>query len=407
RAPGSSGASFGSSVFNLMNAIMGSGILGLAYAMASTGILGFCVLLLLVACLASYSIHLLLKLCDQTAITSYEDLGFRAFQHPGKVLVACTILVQNVGAMSTYMFIIKSELPAAITNFLPEQHSGAPWYLDGRLLLVIVTVCIVLPLALLPKIGFLGYSSSLSFLFMVYFAVVIVVKKWSIPCPLPSNGTVSLMQFDNSTDCVPKLLTISSKSAYAVPTMAFSFLCHTAVLPIYCELRRPSKRRMQNVVNSGITLSFLVYLLSALFGYLTFYGQVDSELLMSYGRFQPRDPLVMSVRLAILLAVLLTVPLIHFPARKAVVLLLHPGRPFSWLLHCLVTLALVTVVLLLAIYVPDIQSVFGVVGSTTSTCLLFVFPGLFYLRIGGERGASFGKLSVRTARWHYGANVLA
>lgn len=36
-----SGASFASSVFNLMNAIMGSGILGLAYAMASTGIVGF------------------------------------------------------------------------------------------------------------------------------------------------------------------------------------------------------------------------------------------------------------------------------------------------------------------------------------------------------------------------------
>lgn len=28
------------------------------------------------------------------------------------------------------------------------------------------------------------------------------------------------------------------QSAYAVPTMAFSFLCHTAVLPIYCELHR-------------------------------------------------------------------------------------------------------------------------------------------------------------------------
>jgi len=35
------GASFASSVFNLMNAIMGSGILGLAYVMANTGILGF------------------------------------------------------------------------------------------------------------------------------------------------------------------------------------------------------------------------------------------------------------------------------------------------------------------------------------------------------------------------------
>lgn len=39
--PTTRGASFASSVFNLMNAIMGSGILGLAYAMANTGIIAF------------------------------------------------------------------------------------------------------------------------------------------------------------------------------------------------------------------------------------------------------------------------------------------------------------------------------------------------------------------------------
>uniref|UniRef100_A0A8C9AY21 Solute carrier family 38 member 6 n=1 Tax=Prolemur simus TaxID=1328070 RepID=A0A8C9AY21_PROSS len=64
---GSSGVSFGFSVFNLMNAIMGSGILGLAYVMAKTGILGFSFLLLIVALLASYSVHLLLSMCIQTA----------------------------------------------------------------------------------------------------------------------------------------------------------------------------------------------------------------------------------------------------------------------------------------------------------------------------------------------------
>ncbi|RXM93420.1 putative sodium-coupled neutral amino acid transporter 6 [Acipenser ruthenus] len=170
---GSPGASFGSSVFNLMNAIMGSGILGLAYAMASTGIIGFCILLIIVASLASYSIHLLLKMCDQTAITSYEDLGLCAFQKPGK-------------------------------------------------------------------------------------------------------------------------------SAYAIPTMAFSFLCHTSVLPIYCELQRPSKSRMQKVANTGIAFSFLMYLVSAIFGYLTFFDEVDSELLQGYGQYLPHDVVIMTVRISIL-----------------------------------------------------------------------------------------------------------
>ncbi|XP_038142169.1 probable sodium-coupled neutral amino acid transporter 6 isoform X1 [Cyprinodon tularosa] len=382
------GASFASSVFNLMNAIMGSGILGLAYAMASTGIVGFCILLVLVSSLAAYSIHLLLKLCDQTGINSYEELGEKALKKPGKILVGLAILIQNIGAMSSYLFILKSELPAAISSFVNAENSGNAWYEDGRLLLIIVTVCIVVPLAMLPKIGFLGYTSSLAFLFMLYFTVVVVVKKWSIPCPLPHNVTTfpDLEKSSNvsNSECTPQLFVLSIKSAYAIPTMAFSFLCHTAILPIYCELERPTKARMQNVANISISLSFLLYFISSLFGYLTFYAHVESELLLGYGEYLPRDIMVMTVRLAILLSVLLTVPLIHFPARKAVIVLLYGGRYFSWLTHTVSALIILSVVLMLAIFVPDIRNVFGVVGSTMSSCLLFVFPGVFYLKISGQ-----------------------
>ncbi|XP_028934811.1 probable sodium-coupled neutral amino acid transporter 6 isoform X2 [Ornithorhynchus anatinus] len=387
--------SFGLSVFNLMNAIMGSGILGLSYVMANTGVVGFGLLLLLVAILASYSVHLLLSMCIQTAVTSYEDLGLFAFGSPGKVIVASSIIIQNIGAMSTYLLIIKTELPGAIAEFLAGDHAGS-WYLDGRTLLIIISVCIVFPLAVLPKIGFLGYTSSLSFFLMVFFAVVVIIKKWAIPCPLPPNVAGEFFQIANAVDeCKPKLFHFSKESAYALPTMTFSFLCHTSILPIYCELRSPSKSRMQNVTNTGIALSFLVYFTSALFGYLTFYDKVESELLQSYSRYLPHDVVVMTVKLCILFAVLLTVPLIHFPARKALTMVFFTHLPFSWIRHVLITLALNATVVLLALYVPDIRNVFGAVGATTSTCLLFVYPGLFYLKLSREDFLSGKKLGLQ------------
>uniref|UniRef100_A0A8C2ZJF3 Solute carrier family 38 member 6 n=1 Tax=Cyclopterus lumpus TaxID=8103 RepID=A0A8C2ZJF3_CYCLU len=388
RSAPTTGASFASSVFNLMNAIMGSGILGLAYAMANTGILGFCILLVLVSILAAYSIHLLLKLCDQTGespTTMDTQSNFRLS------LSVCLSRGFHL-AMSSYLFILKSELPAAIDSFLNPESTGHAWYEDGRLLLVLVTLCVVLPLAMLPKIGFLGYTSSIAFFFMLYFTIVVTSPLRNITLPPLSL----FLQISNSSDseCTPKLFVISSKSGYTIPTMAFSFMCHTAILPIYCELDRPTKARMQNITNIGISLSFLLYLISALFGYLTFYAHVDSELLLGYDAYMPRDIMVMVVRLAILLSVLLTVPLIHFPARKAAILLLFGGRPFSWLIHIFVTLIIVGVVLLLAVVVPDIRNVFGVVGSTTSTCLLFVFPGIFYLKLNTGPLRSFDSLGA-------------
>lgn len=118
-------------------------------------------------------------------------------------------------------------------------------------------------------------------------------------------------------------------------------------------------------------------------------------------------------------------------ARKAVISLLYGDQEFSWLIHVILTVILLSVVLLLAIFVPDISSVFGVVGvfylkpnvaalaarvwgsyhaacflsnsrasplcspgSTTSSCLLFVFPGIFYLKISNQPRRSVDSVGV-------------
>ena len=49
-------------------------------------------------------------------------------------------------------------------------------------------------------------------------------------------------------------------------------------------------------------------------------------------------------------------------ARKSAMLLLFEGRPFSWVIHVIITLTILGVVLMMAIFVPDISNVFGVVG---------------------------------------------
>ncbi|XP_012511484.1 PREDICTED: probable sodium-coupled neutral amino acid transporter 6 [Propithecus coquereli] len=362
---GSSGVSFGFSVFNLMNAIMGSGILGLAYVMANTGILGFRFIKLSIFILPVYtfsSFHLLIRKCLQVSVTSYEDLGLFAFGLPGKVVVAGTILIQNIGAMSSYLFIIKTELPAAISEFLSRDYSGS-WYLDGQILLIVICVGIVFPLALLPKIGFLGYTSSLSFFFMVFFALVVSLKYNAL------------------------LISSQKLSAYAIPTMAFSFLCHTSILPIYCELQSAKENHFA-AINILIVYNVILIII------FLFTDKVESELLQGYSKYLPHDVVVMTVKLCILFAVLLTVPLIHFPARKALTMIFFSNFPFSWIRHSLITLALNVVIVLLAIYVPDIRNIFGVVGASTSTCLIFIFPGLFYLKLSREDFLSWKKLGA-------------
>uniref|UniRef100_A0A9J7YMF8 Solute carrier family 38 member 4 n=2 Tax=Cyprinus carpio carpio TaxID=630221 RepID=A0A9J7YMF8_CYPCA len=420
-------ASFGMSVFNLSNAIMGSGILGLSFAMANTGIILFVILLLGVAILSLYSVHLLLVTAKEGGSLIYEKLGEKAFGWPGKMAAFGSITLQNIGAMSSYLFIVKYELPEVIRAFLRLEESSGEWYLNGNYLVVFVSIGIILPLSLLKNLGYLGYTSGFSLSCMVFFVGVLIYKKTILPCPLPffyehesnmsMNGSDALglytlknasalasisavngphldphapvhsaVQFtphpeDVEDMCTPKYFVFNSQTAYTVPILAFAFVCHPEVLPIYSELKDRSRRKMQRVSNLSILAMLVMYLFSALFGYLTFYDHVEAELLHTFTKVYKFDTMLLLVRLAVLTAVTLTVPIVLFPIRSSVITLCFAGKEFSWIRHILIAAAILAFNNLLVIFVPTIRDIFGFIGSSAATMLIFILPAAFYLRL--------------------------
>uniref|UniRef100_A0A2K5RP36 Solute carrier family 38 member 5 n=1 Tax=Cebus imitator TaxID=2715852 RepID=A0A2K5RP36_CEBIM len=259
------------------------------------------------------------------------------------------------------------------------------WFLEGSHLIIIVSVLIILPLALMKHLGYLGYTSGLSLTCMLFFLVSVIYKKFEFGCAVGRNETameseapVGLPNQGLNSSCEAQMFTVDSQMSYTVPIMAFAFVCHPEVLPIYTELCQPSQRRMQAVANVSIGSMFCMYGLTATFGYLTFYSSVEAEMLHMYSR---KDPLILCVRLAVLLAVTLTVPVVLFPIRRALQQLLFPGKAFSWLRHVAIALILLVLVNVLVIYVPTIRDIFGVIGSTSAPSLIFILPSIFYLRI--------------------------
>uniref|UniRef100_A0A8C5BL41 Amino acid transporter transmembrane domain-containing protein n=1 Tax=Gadus morhua TaxID=8049 RepID=A0A8C5BL41_GADMO len=329
--------SFGMSAFNLSNAIMGSGILGLSYAMSNTGIVLFPILLTAIACLSSYSVHLLLQSAGVVGESPYSPVKLRS--HAGHTPSQGDI--EDIDGAS----------PAQSFSFRPERRE---WYMNGNYLIVIVSVLIILPLALMKHLGYLGYTSGFSLTCMVFFLSSV-------------RYYYGMLSF-----CI---------TAYAIPILAFAFVCHPEVLPIYTELRNPTKRRMQGIANVSILGMFVMYLLTAIFGYLTFYVNTESELLHTYSKVDPLDTLILCVRVAVLVAVTLTVPVVLFPIRRALLQLLFPEKPFHWARHVAIAVCLLFCVNLLVILVPNIRDIFGIIGATTAPCLIFILPGLFYIRI--------------------------
>ncbi|XP_030627973.1 sodium-coupled neutral amino acid symporter 2 isoform X2 [Chanos chanos] len=386
-------ASFGMSVFNLGNAIMGSGILGLSYAMANTGIALFVIMLVSVGIFSLYSVHLLLKTANEGGSMVYEQLGYKAFGIPGKLAASCSITLQNIGATSSYLYIVKYELPIVIQSFLGT--SNGEWYTNGDYLVLLVSFIIILPLSLLKNLGYLGYTSGFSLLCMVFFVIVVIYKKFQIPCPLTNdllnmtlNSTVAQLNFTitahseaHSEDvCTPKYFVFNAQTVYAIPILTFAFVCHPAILPMYEELKDRSRKRMQNVANVSFLGMFVMYLLAALFGYLTFNSRVEPELLHTYSKVYKFDVVLLIVRLAVLTAVTLTVPVVLFPIRTSINQLLGT-KDFNWIRHILITVVLLGGVNILVIFVPTIRDIFGFIGASAAAMLIFILPSAFYIKL--------------------------
>ncbi|XP_036614525.1 sodium-coupled neutral amino acid transporter 2 isoform X1 [Trichosurus vulpecula] len=392
--------SFGMSVFNLSNAIVGSGILGLSYAMANTGIALFVILLTIVSIFSLYSVHLLLKTANEGGSLLYEQLGHKAFGMAGKLAASGSITMQNIGAMSSYLFIVKYELPLVIQALMSIEENKGEWYLNGDYLVLLVSLVLILPLSLLRNLGYLGYTSGFSLLCMVFFLIVVMCKKFQISCPFEAtlmnetlNSTVTQLtatftsspetSFNMTHDdsCEPRYFIFNSQTVYAVPILTFSFVCHPAILPIYEELKGRSRRRMMNVSKISFFAMFLMYLLAAIFGYLTFYGHVEPELLHTYSAVLGADIILLIVRLAVLMAVTLTVPVVIFPIRSSLIQLLFAAKDFSWWRHSFITVSILGFTNLLVIFVPTIRDIFGFIGASAAAMLIFILPSAFYIKL--------------------------
>lgn len=138
---------------------------------------------------------------------------------------------------------------------------------------------------------------------------------------------------------------------------------------------------MQYVSNVSITAMLIMYLLAALFGYLTFLGQVETELLHTYTRVYQFDTLILCVRVAVLVAVTLTVPIVLFPIRASIQEIMFPRRSFNWIRHIGIAAILLVLNNLLVIFVPNIRDIFGFIGASAATMLIFILPSACYIRL--------------------------
>ena len=171
----------------------------------------------------------------------------------------------------------------------------------------------------------------------------------------------------------------------------FAFTCQQNIFSICDELKNPTMVRVGKVIGTSIGSAWVVYIIVAVAGFVTYGDMVQSDILNNY----PASKVAAVARVAITLLVIFSYPLQLNPARKCILSLIQATSCGGYLPvpqpagkretgnvhHYAITIIFLLLSLIIALSVTDLGIVLALVGATGSTMISYILPGAIYYKL--------------------------
>ncbi|KAK1414082.1 hypothetical protein QVD17_29822 [Tagetes erecta] len=352
------GASFISTCFNGLNALSGVGIVSLPYAIASGGWLSL-ILLLVIASLTFYT-GLLIQRCMDTdpTITSFADIGDRAFGKIGK----CTILITmnlEVYLVATGFLILEGD---NLSNLFPNMKLEVYGYqISSTCGFILLVSLIILPSCWLNNMNMLSYVSASGVLASM---VILGSVFWA--------GAVDDIGFQKKG----KLVNWNGMSL-AISLYAFCYSAHPVFPTLFTSMR--NQRQFSKVLLLCFALCTVTYSLMAVIGYLMYGSNAESQITLNLptNNMSSRVAICTTIVIPIAKYALMLTPIFHdIEARFQPS---HNKKTYSFLTRTSLMISSVIV----ALSLPFFGSLMSLVGALLSATTSITIPCACYLKLSG------------------------
>jgi amino acid permease len=361
---GPSDGSVWGSVFNLCNSAIGAGILALPYAVHQAGlVLGMLCMVAMCLILAFTNKILVWTNRLNPDAKSYEKLVKAVFGHKTSILVTWSVILTTFGACTGFLVIIADILPPIVKLVVSEPE----WVSSRYAVTLAVSVIGILPLASLKNFNSLRFSSTMAII-SVSFTVFVIMFRSVQTLPLTEAVKSEIHYFNYGMGIFD-----------ALPLISFAFGCHMQMIPIFSELKDnniPSRTNIVIFSTGGVCLT--LYSITAVFGYIKFPTSSEGNILRNF----PDDDVLVNIARAMLCLVIVC----HYPPSnyccRAALDYLFIGNPQPSTVRRLVwTFLIWGLATIVSFVVPKIDVVFGLIGATANSLIVFILPALFLIHL--------------------------
>lgn len=365
-------ATIPSEIANIAKNLIGSGVLSLSggialYADSPKASMSATLWILILGVIFGYFCLLIGKVCNMTGAVTYRDCWERSIGEKGALTVSTVNALYPLIGNLAYSVILSQTFQSLLETIGINMSRVA--------VLLIVTVVAILPLCLLKHLDVLAPFSVLGTAGIIMTALAMIYRSFD-----GSYQKGGIYYEEMSVDLQPDFG--DHNQAWSTDVLAFlcmvfnSWVMHYNSPRYYTELKNASVPRYGQAVVGSFGLSAVVYVAIALAGFLTFGGHSNGYILNNYS---PQDPLATLCRVAIAFSTLLSYPLCFIGLRDGVLDILEvPHSKHSSRNLEVLTVVLLSIITLIAIYVTDLGLINTVGGGTFATAIVFVFPAIMY-----------------------------
>jgi len=355
------------SIFELLSATLGAGSMALPFCFKESGLILATALLFVGALSAFYSIHLLSVVSNITGQKSYEELVNHVFGKKVELILDMAIIIFTYGSTVAYIVVIGDTLPplAELIGLDADAFYTQRWFL-----MFIATATLIFPLALLKQLSSLRFTAILGFCATLYLLSAMFYR------------VAEQFQFVGGMEVIQnvEMAQINLNFFVAAPIVFYAFSSHVNIFSISNELRNPTPQRIDTVILGNVLLAMLVYGMIGLCGYLTFLDETDDNVINNYDTY---DIPIQVGSFLLTMAVILNVPLNTHPLRVTVDwMVFGPNSRIPQAMRYYgEVFILVFTALAVAVLVPSITVIFGLLGATATSLCCYIMPAVLFLRV--------------------------
>ena len=353
--------------WNVSNLIQGTGILGVPYAVRQGGWAAVA-MIFFVAFLCCHTGKLLIdcmyEKSKKTGIrrrlrVNYPEVAEACLGHKGQVLVGIVQSVEMFGGVIMYIVLLGTAWYDMLKTFVPEL-GVKEW--------AAINCCITLPSIFIRKMSIISWISMFS-VFSLIASLLVLIAFCFTQVP---NWTL---------DKIPNFNPETFPVGFGI--IVFSYCAHAVFPSIEGSMKKPEQ--FNNMMNSSFLLAAVIKAALGTFMVLT-YGELTEEV----ATVNLSDHKVFSyvATSLVITNVLLVIPLVMFvvsltfdDAFLKYFPHLNRDSKYHWIWLLITRPMLLLFGLFLAIEIPHFGLLMGVVGSFTGTCLCFVFPCWFHMKL--------------------------